>query len=297
MNFSIPAYMNSNLFNSLRSELKLPSLQQNVFISECNREITFIRDDQIHQVISGNKWRKLNYHMKHFFKNEFHGIASMGGAYSNHLHALSFVCNQLKIPCALFVYGIHGEMNTPTLIDCKNWNAGLHTITRQQAADCRLSGLNSIDESIRSYYWIPEGGGGEKGEMGMKDLIAELPVDFDQKENLIICASGTGTTIQGILNYSSNCTIATRLVVKMANYPWRNHERVKWFASSDVVPFANGNHELKEFMIRFLIAYDIQLDKVYTGPLMQSFLNDKRFYNFQKIFFIHSGGLQGNREK
>ena len=46
------------------------------------------RDDLIHPIISGNKWRKLKNYIQTFSLNEHSGILSFGGAYSNHLFAL-----------------------------------------------------------------------------------------------------------------------------------------------------------------------------------------------------------------
>lgn len=295
MDLEIPDNINSNKYNSLLNELRVPSLQECVFLSECNREITFIRDDQIHPVISGNKWRKLKYHLGYYLNNDYQGIASMGGAYSNHLHALAYVCQLLDVPCSLFVYGLHGEMNSPTLMDCNKWNAGLNPISRNQAADFRLNGLNCLPESMRSYYWIEEGGGGVLGESGMKDLIDELPAGFDKKETLIVCATGTGTTIKGILRHTSNCRIATLQVVKMARYTWANNERIIQMSTGNSHAFAKQNDEMASLIIQFSNSYHIQLDKVYTAPLMQSFLKNENLHQFQNIYFIHSGGLQGNR--
>ncbi len=39
------------------------------------------RDDLIHPIISGNKWRKLKYILDHALSLESHTIISMGGAY------------------------------------------------------------------------------------------------------------------------------------------------------------------------------------------------------------------------
>lgn len=295
MDFNDSHNVSSEIQKSLIPDLQIPSLQQNIFLEELNKEITIIRDDLIHPIISGNKWRKINYHLKHYFQQGYKGIASIGGAYSNHLHALAFVCHQLHIPCTLWVYGWHGEMNSATLFDCKNWNANLIPITRQQASSFRQDGLNAMPNSETGYLWIPEGGGGFLGEQGIKDLVDELPMDFDQKTTLIVCASGTGTTIQGILNHTAHCKIATHQLVKMANYSWINNERIQRIDLPHSHSFAKSENGLKDFIEYFTDRYNILLDFIYTAPLMCSFLQNRELHSYKNIYFIHTGGLQGNR--
>ena len=48
------------------------------------------RDDLIHPIISGNKWRKLREYIQIAQYNGHKHIISFGGAYSNHLYALTF---------------------------------------------------------------------------------------------------------------------------------------------------------------------------------------------------------------
>ena len=43
------------------------------------------RDDLIHPVIEGNKFRKLKYNIEEIIKGQFKVIETFGGAYSNHL--------------------------------------------------------------------------------------------------------------------------------------------------------------------------------------------------------------------
>jgi len=47
------------------------------------------RDDLVHPVIEGNKWRKLKYNLEFSLQNGIRTIISVGGAFSNHLLALS----------------------------------------------------------------------------------------------------------------------------------------------------------------------------------------------------------------
>jgi 1-aminocyclopropane-1-carboxylate deaminase len=285
----------SKAFQSLVRGLNIPSKRHSIFIKEIHRDIIFIRDDQIHPVICGNKWRKLKYHLDHFYKSDHKGISSMGGAYSNHLHALAFVCNQLNIPCTLYIYGWNEELNSPTLMDCLNWNAALEPIARYQAELYRKGNYPGSDSMKSDYYWIPEGGGGVLGELGLKELVEELPENFDKPDSLIVCACGTGTTIQGILNQTRFCKISTHQIVKMASYAWIHHQRIEILNSKSQKSFAKKDQQLIDFIFYFENAYGILLDPVYTAPLMMAFTKISDWDHFESVYFIHTGGLQANR--
>jgi 1-aminocyclopropane-1-carboxylate deaminase len=59
----------------------------NKLFDEKELQVFIKRDDLIHPIISGNKWRKLKYILKQAqSKNKIH-LVTFGGAYSNHLLA------------------------------------------------------------------------------------------------------------------------------------------------------------------------------------------------------------------
>lgn len=49
------------------------------------------REDLIHPIISGNKFRKLKYNIREALDQQKSEILTFGGAYSNHLLACSFI--------------------------------------------------------------------------------------------------------------------------------------------------------------------------------------------------------------
>ena len=58
----------------------------------------------IHSQISGNKWRKLKFNILHCIGQGFDGVASFGGAFSNHIAALAAAGHAFNIrTIALFV--------------------------------------------------------------------------------------------------------------------------------------------------------------------------------------------------
>ena len=68
-------------------------------------ELWMKRDDLLHPIISGNKWRKLKYGLDHALSSGADTIISMGGAYSNHLHALAYAGKVAGLKTIGFIRG------------------------------------------------------------------------------------------------------------------------------------------------------------------------------------------------
>ncbi|MBK8955076.1 MAG: hypothetical protein IPM34_05910 [Saprospiraceae bacterium] len=285
----------SKSLDDLKQQFVLPSPLQTFQWDEIGLTMHVKRDDLIHPVISGNKWRKLAEHLKYYFTQHFDGIASMGGAHSNHMHALSFACFLLDIPNLCFIYG-HGDwLKSPTITDCQKWNSTCEPISRIRAQDFRQTTDDFIEIENRKYYWIPEGGGGALGIQGIKQMLDEYPKDFDRSDQLILCGCGTGTSIEGILEGTTKINVAGLRIVKSGVYRFEKHPRFIWLNHRDEHKFAALDDELSEFMSSFQSRFGIPLDRVYTGPLLLAFSKAQNLHAYKKIFFLHSGGLQGNR--
>ena len=93
--------LNLNILN-----LKLPSPLETLSDQWLNKALSIKRDDLIHPIISGNKWRKIKGHLVHFKVNSYKELMSVGSAHSNHLHALAYICKELNIPFKALIYGI-----------------------------------------------------------------------------------------------------------------------------------------------------------------------------------------------
>ncbi|MEI2694352.1 MAG: hypothetical protein V9E90_04720 [Saprospiraceae bacterium] len=287
--------MELQLIQDLLSTLMLPSRLDEIHLDEIQRSIFIKRDDLIHPVISGNKWRKLDGHIQEFIRSGSNRMVSMGGVHSNHLHALAYVSNFLKCSCDLLVYGWHDAILTPTLKDAMNSSANLHSLTRSEAQQIRNQGIGTISDKWTDAYWIPEGGGGDTGSIGMAKLVHEMPDDFDQEENLLLCPCGSGTSLFGLLEFTKHIQIVSLKNVVNASYPKLSNARLRWIQAIENKSFGKVTPENLRFVNNFKSSYHIELDLIYTAPLMQAFLNSDLAKNYKQIYFIHTGGLQGNR--
>ena len=100
-------------------QIPSPIQEINLKIHNPNNIRVFVkREDLIHKIVSGNKWRKLKYNFEYLVNNKIDTILSFGGAYSNHLHALSWLSNQSNIKSIGIVRGDPSYINNPTLSFC-----------------------------------------------------------------------------------------------------------------------------------------------------------------------------------
>ena len=89
------------------------------------------RDDLIHPIISGNKWRKLKYILKKAQAQNKNHLVTFGGAYSNHLLATAAAAAKFGFKATGIVRGERVENDTLFL--------------------CRLHGMNLIFVDRESY--------------------------------------------------------------------------------------------------------------------------------------------------
>jgi 1-aminocyclopropane-1-carboxylate deaminase len=80
-------------------EVKLPLFE------EKQLQVFIKREDLSHPYISGNKWRKLKYHLLHAEAMHKNTLVTFGGAYSNHLLATAAAGAKYKFKTYGFVRG------------------------------------------------------------------------------------------------------------------------------------------------------------------------------------------------
>lgn len=267
-------------------------------------ELWMKRDDLLHPVISGNKWRKLKYILEHALSLDVETIISMGGAYSNHLHALAYVGKVLGLKTVGLVRGERPEALTPTLLDMKNWGMELKFVSR---SDYRLlrqyKGWHDLPGLKFGQYWLPEGGAQALALKGVAELVADIGISYDT----FCVPCGTGTTLAGIIDAApergavlgfaalKNAGFLTKEVDAMLS-----QSRNNWQINFDYHfgGFAKINAELSVFIEDFELKTTIPLEPVYTGKMMYAVYDLIKKHYFkpgQRIIALHTGGLQGKR--
>lgn len=268
-------------------------------------ELWMKRDDLLHPVISGNKWRKLKYSMIDALQLETRNIISMGGAYSNHLHALAYTCKCLGLESAAFIRGERPHQFNQTLDDLRQWGMKLTFVPRSEYRQLRqYKGHDSLPGMAAGEYWLPEGGSTHLALPGVAEIVAEISRPYD-----VICVPcGTGTTLAGLLlAVPENVKVLGVAVLKGAQFLY---DDIGQFVHSTYIArldlqmgyhfggFAKADKELLTFIDDFFYRYAIALEPVYSGKMMYALFDLVRqgyFSRGQRIIAVHTGGLQGCR--
>lgn len=290
-------------------KLKESNIQQ-IFLPELeekNLELFIKREDLLHTLISGNKYRKLFYNIEFAKKNKYKQLLTFGGAYSNHILATAAAGSEFGFKT---IGVIRGEelgknlentfANNPTLKAAYDLGMEFHFVTR---SDYRLKDtpvfLEIIDKLFPGSYILPEGG---TNELAVKGCEAILNMSTDCYDYICL-AAGTGGTIAGVIN-------AAKPHQKVIGFPALkgdflqseiekySNDNKNWELSLDYHfgGYAKINEELITFMNSFTNNTSILLDPVYTGKMVYGVLDkikNNYFPKNAKILLIHTGGLQG----
>ena len=120
---------------SIENHLNIPSPLTQVKTSWSEKagiELWLKRDDLIHPIISGNKWRKLSGIFNHYNKTDYSSITTFGGAFSNHLVATAASCAILKTPCTAIIRGEEPKVWNPVLKMCQLYGMKLEFVSREE---------------------------------------------------------------------------------------------------------------------------------------------------------------------
>jgi 1-aminocyclopropane-1-carboxylate deaminase len=256
------------------------------------------RDDLIHPEISGNKWRKLKYNIKYFQENNYKGILSFGGAYSNHIAALAFTCYLYKIPCIGIIRG--EEVSNHTLANAKKLGMQLIFVSREEYRKRNnLDYLTNLKSKFSEYFIIPEGGTNQMAISGTKEIVNE----FAFRPDFIASPIGTGGTIAGIIESSFSKILGFPALkgdfVKTDIEKLLSSNKENWeiITGYEFGGYAKVNNELFEFVNDFITQTSIQLDYIYNGKMMYGIIElikQDYFPAESTIVAIHTGGIQGN---
>lgn len=282
--------------------MELPDLKkittdeiQDPFLQNKNVQLSVLRLDKIHPVISGNKWFKLKYHLDNFNAGNYNGIISFGGAWSNHIVATACACYLKKIKCTGIIRGERPEQLSNTLLEAGKYEMDLKFISRDRYAQKNSDEfLESIKKEFPGRYIIPEGGAGKEGEKGTGEILQYA----DEKNYThIACAVGTGTMFNGIRRAASS---KQNIIGIAALKGWKvgnETNNTEMFLDYHFGGYAKYNLTLINFMNEFFRLTNIPTDFVYTGKLafaLFDLIKKDHFPPGRKILMIHSGGLQGN---
>ncbi len=269
-------------------------------------ELAMLRLDRIDPLISGNKWFKLTEHLNQARDAGASGVISLGGAYSNHLHALAAAGKRFGFPTVGLLRG-HPQ-DTPTVLDLKAFGMHLHWLGYGGYRARHEPGFwLPWREQYPHLHPVPEGGGGLAGALGCAVLVEQAQAQLSQlgwaDYDAWWLAAGTGTTLAGlVLAEAGRRTVYGALAVPDDHGVAQNvsamvHNGYELIDASRG-GFAKVDPLLLDFIERTEQASGVPLEPLYTGKALLALkqqIETGRFAPGTRLIFIHTGGLQGRR--
>lgn len=268
-----------------------------------NIELFLKREDLLHPIISGNKFRKLKYNIQEAQRLGHTTWLTFGGAFSNHILAVAgagaeFGCKTIGI--------IRGEeleskiAENPTLAKAQQLGMRFYFVSRTAYRDKEeITFVKHLQEKFGNFYLVPEGGTNELAIKGCEEILTDADKAYFTH---VTCAVGTGGTISGLINSSGqNQQIIGFSSLKGAflSEVIRNFVVKTNWNINDAYHF-EGYGKVNDELIRFLNSFysqtGVPLDPVYTGKMVFGVLDliqKEYFPPNSKILMIHTGGLQG----
>ena len=283
---------------SENQEIKLPIFKNN------NIRVFIKREDLIHSIISGNKFRKLKYNVEKALNEKKDQIITFGGAFSNHILATAYIGKLTNLKTIGIIRGdelLNKKLNS-TLQNCKNFGMKFLFISR---ADYKKRNnaeyINTLRKKYTNSFIIPEGGTNYLGVKGCEEILEKDDDFFD----VICCPVGSGGTIAGLINTKKNFQkILGFSALKSSNInnvitKFVNNNDWKIFDDNFFKGYSKIDNRLVNFINDINKQTGILLDPIYNSKMLYHIIkmisNDQWIYG-KKILLINTGGHQSINE-
>lgn len=279
---------------SINQQIDLP------FSSSCSLYIK--REDLIHPIVSGNKYRKLKYNLlqaKAEFKTT---LLTFGGAFSNHIAAVAYAAKQNGFESIGVIRGDeleHKINENQTLEFAKNCGMKFEFVSREAyRMKEEYSFIENLKQKFGDFYLLPEGGTNNLAVKGCGEILSSV----DEKFDYICCAVGTGGTISGIINCSKSSQQVLGFPALKGDFLRKDIRKFVTKSNWELIcdyhfgGYAKVDSDLIQFMNTFYKETKIQLDPIYTGKMLfgvMDLIQKNYFTRDSKILVVHTGGIQG----
>lgn len=273
-------------------------------------EVAVLRLDMIDRQVSGNKWFKLAPHLNAAAEQGAQGLISLGGAHSNHLHALAAAGQRFGFQTVGLLRG--NQQLTPTSLELEQLGMQLHWLGY---GGYRARNLPGFWQPWRLRYPhlqpVPEGGGGLLGAQGCQPLVGLVRGQLKQINwpdyHAWWLAVGTGTTLAGLVMAEANAhpvygalAVPARHGAEQQISDLLSQARLadQGYRLLDAARggFAKVDPELLDFMQACENEADMQFEPLYTAKALLALreqIEQGAFPPGTRLIFVHTGGLQG----
>jgi 1-aminocyclopropane-1-carboxylate deaminase/D-cysteine desulfhydrase-like pyridoxal-dependent ACC family enzyme len=262
-----------------------------------------LREDLIHDKVSGNKFRKLKYNISQARLLKHPTLLTFGGAYSNHIAAVAAAGKEYNFKTIGIIRGeeIRSRIDqNPTLRFASECGMQLDFVSREAyKLKDTIAFYESLKKQFGTFYLLPEGGTNNLAINGCEEILGERTKEFD-----VICVSvGTGGTLAGIVNSA----LPNQRVIGFSALKgtFQKNDMSPYLRSSNQFQITDNycfggygkiDLELVRFINEFYQKTNIPLDPIYTGKMMFGIFDLIRTGELNennRILAVHTGGLQG----
>jgi 1-aminocyclopropane-1-carboxylate deaminase len=289
----------------MQSESKLQTISHPLF-EKHQLHVSIKRDDSIHPIISGNKWRKLKFNLAFAKTHNYTGVISFGGSFSNHIHALAFSCQQQGLKSIGIIRGEKEYASNFTLSMAQKWGMQLNFVDRKTY---RLREnedyLAELQATYPDYLIVPEGGSNILALPGVGEVITELnhQCEFDT----LLTPVGSGGTLAGLIKADKNQHQLIGIsVLKQNGYlidqvnsllgDSLNYTHWQIMSEFHRGGYAKFSKDDANKILNFSQQTGFTFEPVYSGKMILALLDliEQDFFpKGHRIVILHTGGLQG----
>ena len=275
------------------------------------------RDDLIHPIVSGNKWRKLTGHLDQMDIENKRILVTFGGAYSNHLVATAVAAESAGFRCIGILRG-EEEMQNHYLDIAKAAGMELHGVSRALYRDKSAALANVLIRltlTPEDVFVVAEGGSGPLGLIGFKDLVDDWQKTGKRIEH-VFHASATATTAVGLrkaldqsrMNDKGQKDVVIHSILVLKNlieqmeFAQRHNADISWVEGYEFGGYAKSTEALNDFVQSVSIRNSIAFEPIYTGKALfalNDWIIDQKESDALKldkesgvfpVVFLHTGG-------
>ncbi|UUY07817.1 1-aminocyclopropane-1-carboxylate deaminase [Pseudomonas sp. J452] len=275
-------------------------------------EVAVLRLDLLDPLVSGNKWFKLLPHLAAAEAAGADGLISLGGAHSNHLHALAAAGQRFAFPTVGLLRG--EPQDTPTTDDLQAMGMHLHWLGYGGYRARHQAGF--WEPWLARYphlYPVAEGGAGLPAARACAAIVEMAQTQLAQlgwnDYQGWWLAAGTGTTLAGlVLAEAGRHPVYGALAVPpgqgventVASLLAEAGQAAGGYRLLDASRggFARVDADLAIFIDEAQAESGVPLEPVYTAKALLALRSEVEagyFARGARLLFLHTGGLQGRR--
>ncbi len=293
--------LNLRMFDEMKNTARYVTRLDKTWCPQSHAEFAVLRTECFTAGNIGNKAFKLAAVLENARPGD--RILSFGGAWSNHLHALAFLCYQRGIDCVGVIR--EGESTDNQLQrSLMRYGMQLHFVSRDEYrrrdnANYRIALMHRLNCTIQ----IPEGGSTVPAVAGCAGLGTVIR-NSGYRPDIVVLPVGTGATMAGVVNGTDSAVQVVGVPVIRddkvhANIEtWVGDRRQRWSLTRPASPgYGKVNTHLLQFMVEFHRVTGIILDPIYTAKVFTYCFSPEFTAGLSqraRVLLVHTGGLLGN---